>query len=131
MGRLVKLFVAVLLSLSLIACTTTRAVAARDVRSGQVQIDAGDRVRVQRTDGSVLAFRVSAVTPDGLRGPDLAVGWDEIAELEVTEFSAGKTTAAGVAGAAGTYALAMALVAAMGAAVVWGMREAFEDDDEE
>lgn len=76
------------------ACSTTRPVALGTPSSLAEEVQPGDRVRLTTTDGRKLDFEVVRVEPEALVGDDLQVALDDIAVLEVTEISAGRTAAA-------------------------------------
>jgi hypothetical protein len=88
----------------LAACTTLRPIA-----SG-VPIEVGDRVVVTTRDGGRLAFEVTAVDTETIRGADASVARGDITTLERREFSAGRTAGAALGVFAFIYAWAILLV---------------------
>jgi hypothetical protein len=73
-----------LVALALIsACSTTRPVTITDPQSLVTQIEVGDKIEVQRTDGVALTFKVTEVSPEGLRGADVFVPTGDIAGVQV------------------------------------------------
>ncbi|MCW8846710.1 MAG: hypothetical protein OQK99_12815 [Gammaproteobacteria bacterium] len=65
------------------ACGTARPVAIVDSRSLVSQIAVGDKVEVERTDGTVLKFKVTEVSPEGLRGREIFVPTKDIGQVQV------------------------------------------------
>ncbi|HWP94172.1 MAG TPA: hypothetical protein VNL72_00350 [Gammaproteobacteria bacterium] len=83
---------AVLLGLNLAACSTLKVVeGAPSAYAGNVAI--GDEVRATLRDGRVLEFRVTEVTPEGIKGEGHAVSYGDITLLEKREFDLGRTVA--------------------------------------
>lgn len=62
-----------------------------DRQAVQGQLEVGDDVRVTRKDGSILEFATDSVTADGVSGDGNFVAWSDVQQLEVRQFSTGKT----------------------------------------
>jgi len=76
--------VAGLIALALLcACSTTRPVIITDPQSLAGQITAGDRIEIEKKDGAVLKFKVTEVSPAGLRGGTVFVPGEDIARVSV------------------------------------------------
>jgi hypothetical protein len=67
------------------ACATTRPITATDTESLASQFAIGDKIEVERNDGSRLQFKVTEVSPDGLRGEKVFVPFKEIRNVQVIE----------------------------------------------
>lgn len=94
----------------------------------QESIRPGDKVRVVRHDGTEVQLTVTAVTSDALVGEPphgllqeshrVTVRFSDIARIERSEFSAGKTAGAGVAAVVG---VGLALGLAVGILAIWAL----------
>jgi hypothetical protein len=67
------------------ACGTTRPVTIAGSQSLVGQIKVGDKVEVEKKDGTVLKFKVTDVFPEGLRGRDVFVPTEDIGHAMVVE----------------------------------------------
>jgi hypothetical protein len=67
------------------ACSTTRPLAATDSKSLASQIAIGDTIELKRNDGSQLKFKVTEVSPDGLRGRNVFVPFTDIGQVQISE----------------------------------------------
>jgi hypothetical protein len=95
---------ALMLCISLGACTTLRPIAAG------APIEVGDRVVVTTRDGRQLTFEVTVIDAETIRGADASVARQDIATLERREFSGLRTTGAVLGVIAFVYAWAILLV---------------------
>jgi hypothetical protein len=78
--------VACLVVLALVnACSTTRPVTITGSQSLAGQITVGDKVEVETKDGARLKFKVTGVSPEGLRGRDHFVPTEDIGHAQVIE----------------------------------------------
>ena len=94
-----------LVALALIsACSTTHPVTITDPQSLVTQIAVGDKVEVERKDGAVLKFKVTEVSPEGVRGPDVFIPTGDIVAVQVMT---------------GTHPAEVGFWALVGAAAVW------------
>ena len=100
------------------ACSTTRPVALGTPGSLAEEVQPGDRVRLTTTDGRKLDFEVVRVESEALVGDDLQVALDDIAALEVTEISAGRTAAAVGGTGLAVFVIIGLIVAAIGPALI-------------
>ena len=91
-----------------VGCSSTRMVDLAASPSLAAQVQVGDHVRIVTVDGRILEFEVERVDPEAIEGRELRVQRDEIAELEITRFSAART--AGLVGGAGLTAVGVALL---------------------
>ncbi len=82
-------------------CTTMRSLSLANIQELQNQLEAGDEVKVTRKDGSAMTFGIDTVTETGISGDGTLVAWSDMQQIEVQEFSAGKTIGlvAGIAAA--------------------------------
>lgn len=69
------------------ACSTTRQIVIADSRPLTEQVKVGDRVEIEKKDGVLLKFRVSEVSPEGLRGGNVFVPTEDIGQARVIEGS--------------------------------------------
>lgn len=67
------------------ACSTTRPVTIAGSQSLAGQIAVGDKVEVERRDGTLLKFKVTEVSAEGLRGRDYFVPTADIGKAQVVE----------------------------------------------
>jgi hypothetical protein len=67
------------------ACSTTRPVTITGSQPLAGQIMVGDKVEVEKKDGTQLSFKVTEVSPEGLRGRDQFVPMEDIANAQVVE----------------------------------------------
>ena len=78
--------VACLVVLALVnACSTTQPVTIQGSKSLAGQIMPGDRVEIEKKDGTQLKFTVTEVSPEGLRGRDHFVATEEIGHAQVVQ----------------------------------------------
>jgi hypothetical protein len=85
-------------------CTTMRPAPATDAQSLANQIEVGDKIKITRRDNSDVAFKVSAVSAEGISGDGVLVAYSDIQQVQVREFSTGKTVGL-VAGVVGILAI--------------------------
>jgi hypothetical protein len=69
------------------ACTTTRQIELTGSRPLTDQVEAGDRVEIEKKDGELLKFKISEVSQEGLRGDDIFVPAADIDRIRVLEDS--------------------------------------------
>jgi hypothetical protein len=75
-----------LVSLALVdACSTTRPVTIAGSQPLAGQIKVGDKVEVEKRDGTLLKFKVAEVSAEGLRGRDYFVPTADIGKARVVE----------------------------------------------
>ena len=75
-----------------VGCTSMRSLPVSDARSFASQIEVGDKIKITLRDNSDVAFKVSAVSAEGISGDGVLVAYPDIQQVQVREFSAGKTT---------------------------------------
>ena len=97
-GRHMKLFqrpcraiLCLVVVICLAGCTTLVPLSMTVGQAMQTQLEIGDEVRITRKDGSILEFTMDAVTDEGVSGDGNFVAWSDVQQLEVRQFSAGKT----------------------------------------
>lgn len=118
---------AMLLSLCLIACTTTQALTPITPATAAAKLEPGDKVAITTKAGKHYRFEIVQVTDKAIVGPRGGVALKDIASLEVTEFSGAKTAGLGV----GVYAGYVALIAlVVGPALAKGLKDSFGGSDE-
>jgi hypothetical protein len=64
----------------------------------------GDKIKITLRDNSDVAFKVSAVSAEGISGDGVLVAYSDIQQVQVREFSTGKTVGL-VAGVVGILAI--------------------------
>ena len=67
------------------ACSTARPLMAADSRSLGNQIAVGDKIDVERKDGSHVKFKVTGVLADGLHGDKVHVPFADVGQVTVYE----------------------------------------------
>lgn len=72
-------------------CTTYQQLALGNLGALQDQLQPGDDVKVMRNDGSSLTFGIDSVTDEGISGDGTSVAWSDMQQIELRQFSAGKT----------------------------------------
>ena len=77
-----------------------RPVPATDTQSLANQLEVGDKIKITLRDDSDVAFKVSAVSDEGISGDGVLVAYSDIQHVQVREFSTGKTVSlvAGIVG---------------------------------
>lgn len=123
MKNLTRILLALLLSWSVIACTTTRAIESVTPATASEKVRPGDKVSITTKAGKEYRFEVVEVTPQAIRGPSASVAYRDIAKLEVTEFSGRKTAGLGL----GVYAGILALGLILGHLIARGIEDSFGD----
>lgn len=79
-------FVSCLVIVSMLgACGTTRPLTATDSKTLASQVTVGQKVEVERHDGTVTRFKVTEVSTDGLRGREVFVPYADIKRVHVVE----------------------------------------------
>jgi len=88
-----RALVATLASLSLVltGCTTLQNVPLPVSPGDAVAVHLGDQVKVQRRDGTALAFQVTNIEPDTLAGQNVTVHYADLTTLQVKRVSALRT----------------------------------------
>ena len=99
-----KLIVYLILISFTVGCTTMQPVPATDTQSLANQLEVGDKIKITLLDNSDVAFKVSAVSAEGISGDGVLVAYSDIQQVQVREFSTGKTVGL-VAGIAGILAI--------------------------
>jgi hypothetical protein len=97
-----KTIVCLVLATFMFGCTTLLPLSLTNRQAWQNQLEAGDEVKVTRKDGSAMTFGIDTVTEEGISGDGTLVAWSDMQQLEVRQFSTGKTIGlvAGIAAAA-------------------------------
>jgi len=72
-------------------CTTMRPLAESNAQSLASQVAVGDKIRITRNDLSEVEFKVSAISDKGISGDGVYVDYSDIRQVQVRQFSAGKT----------------------------------------
>ncbi len=72
-------------------CTTLRPLPAIDAQTLASQIEVGDKVKITRNDLTEAAFEVGAITDEGISGDGVFVAYSDIQQVQVRQFSTGKT----------------------------------------
>ncbi len=108
-NRLGKVILFVVLATFVFGCTTLQTFPVTDRELVQNQLDVGDNVSVRGKDGSELTFAIDSITDDGIGGDGSFVAWSDAQQIEVRQFSAGKTI-----GLAAAIAAAVVVVAGAG-----------------
>lgn len=86
-----KVALFLVLTTFMFGCMTLRPLSLADIRALQSELQAGDEVKVTRKDGSAMTFGIDTVSDEGLSGDGTLVAWSDMQQLEVQQFSAGKT----------------------------------------
>ncbi len=92
-GRLtVNKFIIYLVLIAFTAgCTTMRSLPATDAQSLASQIEVGDKINIIRNDLTEVTFEVAAVSDEGISGDGVFVAYSDIRQVQVRQFSTGKT----------------------------------------
>ena len=72
-------------------CTTMRSLPATDAQSLASQIEVGDKINIIRNDLTDVTFEVGAVSDEGISGDGVFVAYSDIRQVQVRQFSTGKT----------------------------------------
>ncbi len=72
-------------------CTTMRSLPATDAQSLASQVEAGDKIKIIRNDFTDVTFEVGAVSDEGISGDGVFVAYSDIRQIQVRQFSTGKT----------------------------------------
>ena len=72
-------------------CTTMRPLPATDAQSLANEIEVGDKIKISRNDYTDVKFKVSAVSDEGISGDGVFVAYSDIRQVQVRQFSTGKT----------------------------------------
>ena len=72
-------------------CTTMRSLPATDAQSFASQIEVGDKIKIIRNDLTDVTFEVGAVSDEGISGDGVFVAYSDIRQVQVRQFSTGKT----------------------------------------
>ena len=91
-------------------CTTMRSLPATDAQSLASQIEVGDKINIIRNDLTDVTFEVGAVSDEGISGDGVFVAYSDIRQVQVRQFSTGKTVGL-VAAIVGGLAIAAAITA--------------------
>ena len=92
-GRLtVNKFIIYLVLIAFTAgCTTMRSLPTTYARSLASQIEVGDKINIIRNDLTDVTFEVGAVSDEGISGDGVFVAYSDIRQVQVRQFSTGKT----------------------------------------
>jgi len=95
-----KLIVYLILISFTVGCTTMQPVPATGTQSLANQLEVGDKIKITLHDNSDVAFKVSAISAEGISGDGVLVAYSDIQHVQVREFSTGKTVSlvAGIVG---------------------------------
>jgi len=74
-------------------CTTIRPLPTTNGQSLSSQIDVGDKITVIRNDLTEVTFKVADVSEEGLSGDGVFVAFSDIQQVQVRQFSTGRTVA--------------------------------------
>ncbi|HEX9852392.1 MAG TPA: hypothetical protein VGA68_05235 [Woeseiaceae bacterium] len=88
---LIKAAVYLILATFMFGCTTLRPLSLSNRQAVQSELQAGDEVKVTRKDGSAMSFGIDTVTDEGISGDGTLIAWSDMQQIEVRQFSAGKT----------------------------------------
>ena len=85
----------------MVGCTTLQPLSLSNRQAVQSELQAGDEVKVTRKDGSAMSFGIDTVTDEGISGDGTLIAWSDMQQIEVRQFSVGKTIGlvAGIAAA--------------------------------
>lgn len=72
-------------------CTTMRPLPTTSGQSLSSQIEVGDKITIIRNDLTEVTFKVADVSEEGLSGDGLFVAFSDIQQVQVRQFSTGKT----------------------------------------
>jgi len=72
-------------------CTSMGTLPTTDTQSLLSQIEAGDTVKVVRNDRTEVTFKVTNVSDDGISGDGVFVAVSDIRQVQIRQFSTGKT----------------------------------------
>ncbi len=72
-------------------CTTMRSLPATDAQALASQIEVGDKIKIIRNDLTDVTFEVGAVSDEGISGDGVFVAYSDIRQVQVLQFSTGKT----------------------------------------
>ena len=85
-----------------------RSLPATDAQALASQIEVGDKIKIIRNDLTDVTFEVGAVSDEGISGDGVFVAYSDIRQVQVRQFSTGKTVGLFAAIVAG---LAIAILA--------------------
>lgn len=72
-------------------CTTMQSMPATDAESLASQIEGGDKISITRNDLTGVTFEVGTVSAEGISGDGLFVAYSDIRQIQMRQFSAGKS----------------------------------------
>ena len=72
-------------------CTTMRSLPATDAQSLASQIEEGDKIEIIRNDLTDVTFEAGAVSDEGIIGDGVYVAYSDVRQVQVRQFSTGKT----------------------------------------
>ena len=96
-------------------CTTMRSLPATDAQSLASQIEVGDKINIIRNDLTDVTFEVGAVSDEGISGDGVFVAYSDIRQVQVRQFSTGKTV-----GLVAAIVLGLAIAIAAGDPITFG-----------
>ena len=62
-----------------------------DAQSLASQIEVGDKIKIIRNDDTVVTFEVGAFSNEGISGDEVFVAYSDIRQVQLRQFSTGKT----------------------------------------
>lgn len=68
-----------------------RSLPASDVQTIASELTVGDKVRITRSDASVVKFKLETISSEGIGGGDIFVAYTDIQQVELREHSTAKT----------------------------------------
>lgn len=74
-------------------CTTMRPLPTTSGQSLSSQIEVGDKITIIRNDLTEVTFKVADVSEEGLSGDGVFVAFSDIQQVQVRQFSTGRTVA--------------------------------------
>ncbi|MFQ6006557.1 MAG: hypothetical protein ACE5OQ_13770 [Woeseia sp.] len=104
-----KLIISLILIAFTTACVTMRPLSTTDSQSLASQIEVGDKIKIVRNDDTDVAFKVSAVSDEGLSGDGVFVAYSDIRRVQV-----GQSTSATTLGVVAGIGILVALIASGG-----------------
>jgi len=72
-------------------CTTMRSLPPTDAQSLASQIEVGDKIKIIRNNDTVVTFEVGAFSNEGISGDGVFVAYSDIRQVQIRQFSTGKT----------------------------------------
>ena len=111
-----------LLSISLLACTSSRAISPITAASASAKLQPGDKVDIVTRGDKHYRFEIVKLDAGAISGPSQTIPYEDIRRLEIIEFSGQKTLGLGAALAVAY----VALIALIGHTVGHGIEDALQ-----